>query len=173
MTTDINQPAVPTIELYMYSLNQEFPKDRGHHSFLKRFTETKPDISKNLKEASQIESQVFNPDNSQIPDWPTGQWHANQWNENHTKSTGVGIREESDPLARSLLREEKFGGILFEPISDRVFKLNSPGYELFSEIREYYFENKDLLLFVSHRFSEQDIKSFLAFLKGAGIWIHN
>jgi hypothetical protein len=161
---------LPQIELYMYSLNQEFPGDRGHHSFLKRFTETKPGISEDLREITQIESQVFNLDAPQVTDWSV-QWLSNQWIENHTKAAGVGIREEFDPLARSLLREEEFGGILFDPISDRVFKLNRSGYKLFSEIREFYSENRDLSEFRSRDVSVEDAKPFIAFLEGAGIWI--
>jgi len=50
----------PHIELFMYSLNQEFPADKGHTTFLKRRSEAYVDGRNNricfLKE---VESQVF------------------------------------------------------------------------------------------------------------------
>ena len=49
----------PTIELYMYSLNQEFPRKKGHTTFLKRMNEVKQDLRGKLTEIATVESQVF------------------------------------------------------------------------------------------------------------------
>lgn len=50
----------PHIELFMYSLNQEFPVDKGHTTFLKQRSEARVD-SKNGRVCAfrEVESQVF------------------------------------------------------------------------------------------------------------------
>jgi hypothetical protein len=50
----------PHIELFMYSLNQEFPADKGHTTFLKRRSEVHVDVQNNrLCTLREVESQVF------------------------------------------------------------------------------------------------------------------
>lgn len=159
----------PRIELYMYSLNQEFPREKGHTHFLKNMSELKADVSGKLAQIDQVEGQVFK---LRVPDDWSVQWISNEWIENHTKAVGVGIREEFDPMLRARLREEDFGGILFEPTSDRVFRLNQPGYKLFSELREYYSSgNKDLSKFKSRSADPESVRRFVAYLEGAGLWL--
>ncbi len=50
----------PHIELFMYSLNQEFPADKGHTTFLKRRSEVHVDV-RNSRACilQEVESQVF------------------------------------------------------------------------------------------------------------------
>jgi hypothetical protein len=159
----------PSIELYMYSLNQEFPKEKGHAHFLKRYSAAKEDLSKQLIQHEQVESQVFNLKSRLPQDWSV-QWLSNQWIENHTKAIGLGLREEIDPMERAMLRQEDFGGILFEPLSDRVFRLNQAGYNLFTRLREFYSKNKNLREFTSKEFNSEATNRFIAYLEGAGLW---
>ena len=50
----------PHIELFMYSLNQEFPVDKGHTTFLKRRSEARVDLKSGRSCAyREVESQVF------------------------------------------------------------------------------------------------------------------
>jgi hypothetical protein len=164
------KPERPTIELYMYSLNQEFPAEKGHAAFLERRSTTKPDVAHNLVNVHQVESQVFNRLRQDVNDWSV-QWVSNEWIENHTKAAGVGIREEIDPMVNARLREEDFGGILFEPTSDRVYKLNRAGLSLFKELRERYQRGeRDLSQMKIARFDEKEVADFVAFLHSAGLW---
>ena len=159
----------PSIELYMYSLNQEFPKEKGHAQFLKRHSEVKEDVSRQLVQQEQVESQIFNLANRLADDWSV-QWLSNQWIENHTKAAGLGLREEITPMERAMFRKEDFGGILFEPLSDRVFRLNKAGYALFTDLREFYRGNRNLQEFSSEKYNPDSAKRFIAYLEGAGLW---
>lgn len=38
----------PEIELYLYSMNQEFPVGKGHNTFLKRHSEVMEDVNGKL-----------------------------------------------------------------------------------------------------------------------------
>ena len=50
----------PHIELFMYSLNQEFPADKGHTTFLKRRSEVHVDVrNSRICTLREVESQVF------------------------------------------------------------------------------------------------------------------
>ena len=50
----------PHIELFMYSLNQEFPADKGHTTFLKRRSESYVDAQNSrICLLREVESQVF------------------------------------------------------------------------------------------------------------------
>jgi len=84
----------------------------------------------------------------------------------------MGILDEvSDPMLRARLREEDFGAILFEPTSDRVFRLNRTGYRLYQQLREFYSKgNRDLAKFSGSANSEP-VRRFIAYLEGAGLWI--
>jgi len=159
----------PMIELYMYSLNQEFPKETGHASFLKRYSEVKEDATYGLVNLNQVESQVFR---TKARDWSV-QWISNEWITNHTKAAGVGLLEDIDPMVRGILREEDFGAILFEPTSDRVFRLNPAGRKLFLEMRAHYQDKKSLDSFESPNFEPGSVKRFVAYLEGAGLWIRS
>jgi hypothetical protein len=160
----------PAIELFMYSLNQEFPVGKGHGHFLRRMATTKPDAAGRLQRLEQVESEVF-----RLPagDW-AAQWLSNEWIENHTQAAGIGLQEEIDPMERAILREEDFGGLLFDPQSDRVFRLNHAGYRLFEEMRGAYQQgSRDLHAHVSEQFDAADVKHFAAYLEGAGIWLRS
>ncbi|MFF0827891.1 hypothetical protein ACFYU8_13525 [Brevibacillus sp. NPDC003359] len=158
----------PRIELYMYSLNQEFPVGKGHASFLKRHSEVKADVTGDLMGIETVESEVFR---LPVMDWSV-QWISNQWITNYTKLAGMGLREDVDPMYTAIVRKEDFGAILFEPRSDRVFKLNKSGLALYYELRiAYQRGNRDFENFTSELFSEHDVACFVAFLKGAGLWI--
>jgi hypothetical protein len=50
----------PHIELFMYSLNQEFPADKGHTTFLKRRSEVHVDAQNGrMCRLQEVETQVF------------------------------------------------------------------------------------------------------------------
>lgn len=162
----------PTIELYMYSLNQEFPQGKGHSHFLKRRSEVKPGVNRELVGIEVAESHVFGGKTPKLPaDW-SAQWLENRWVENHTKAVGMGDDNLQDPLQDAILRHEDFGGILFEPATDRVFKLNKAGVALFEEMRAYLkTKEHDIQTFTSKDFSTEDVRNFAAYLEGAGLWI--
>lgn len=164
----------PKIELYMYSLNQEFPVGKGHQSFLKRFSELQKDLSGKLVEHAAVETQVFQTDRIKgklSGDW-SAQWISNEWITNHTKAAGVGIREEVDPMRNAVLREEDFGAILFEPLSDRVFRLNQAGVKLYKSIRESYEANRgSFKVKALGGFSAEQVQKFTEFLRLSGLWI--
>jgi hypothetical protein len=159
----------PTIELYMYSLNQEFPVASGHQAFLQRRSEVKPSASQ-LQSIESVDSAVFRLEG--VQDWSV-QWISNEWIENHTKAVGLGQVEREDPMNRVILREEDFGGIVFDPLSDRVFRLNRSGFELFNRMREVYLagERDPGSVQAPPGFADTDVREFAAYLEGAGLWI--
>jgi hypothetical protein len=160
----------PSIELYMYSLNQEFPVGKGHSNFIKRLSEMKQDLSGSLVNIETAESQIF-AKNPKANDW-AAQWISNEWITNWTKTLGMEFREDLDPLRNIIIREEDFGGIVFDPLSDRVYKVNKAGLKLFKEIQKYYIkESKKMKDFSSKNFKKDECEQFLSFLKGAALWI--
>ena len=161
----------PSIELYMYSLNQEFPVGKGHTSFIKRISEVKKDVSGKLVKIENVESQVFNENLPKVNDWSV-QWISNEWVTNYTKAAGIGMPIDVDPLLKVIIRKEDFGGIIFDPLSDRVFKVNKSGLKLFKEIQKYYANNNRVLKkFESKRFKSNECSSFVSFLEGANLWV--
>ncbi len=160
----------PTIELYMYSLNQEFPAGKGHETYLKRYSELKPDLRGELNVHASVESQIYRTVATEglpvtLPvDW-SAQWLENRWIENHTKAAGIGIREITDPLANAILREEEFGAILFEPTSDRVYKLNKAGLAMFKRLREARKDGRH----IDEAHLEEDAAGFLRSMRAAGL----
>lgn len=170
-----NSQEKPTIELYMYSLNQEFPEDKGHSHFLKRHSEVAKDVARGLINIESVESQTYGDNTSKLavvpPDW-SAQWLENQWIENHTKAI-TGTDKLRDPIHDAILRREDFGGILFEPVTDRVFKLNHAGVRLYEEIREFLMSKgrRDIRAFTSNAYDAEDVREFAAYIEGAGLWI--
>lgn len=157
----------PEIELYMYSLNQEFPVSKGHKTFLKRNSETYVDVNGKLVGVQQVASQAYNLRIAN--DWSV-QWISNTWIQDYTYFPGTGLQKEGDPMEKIIARKEDFGGILFDPINDRVYKVNVPGYRLFQEIVAAHKKNK-LADFRSKEFKHEEIEHFTGFLKGAGLWL--
>jgi hypothetical protein len=155
----------PEIELYMYSMNQEFPVTKGHATFLKRHEETFVEPGGRVAGIRQLARQGYR---LRADDWSV-QWISNEWIENYTYYPGAGLVEHGDPIQTVMARQEDFGGILFDRINDRVYKVNPAGYRLFQEIVEWNKE-KPLAGFRSRSFKEEDVTRFVSFLKGAGLW---
>jgi hypothetical protein len=160
----------PKIELYMYSLNQEFRTGTGHKTYLKRYSEIQKDLTGGLVLKAGVESQVFRTPllGADPSDW-AAQWLENNWIENHTQAAGNGIRTHFNPLLSAIMREEDFGAILFEPQSDRVYKLNRAGMTLVRALRE------QMQAGVAEPesaagFAQEDVTGFVAALKAAGLW---
>lgn len=158
----------PKIELYMYSLNQEFPASKGHQAYLKRSSELQRDITGELVLNASVETQVFS---TEIPDVasPFEGWQSRQWVENHTKSVGLGTQQASNPLDGAVIREEDFGAILFEPQSDRVYKLNGPGARLVRAFRVSGHTGPGRPEKIEG-FPEKIVDEFIDSLKAAGLW---
>jgi hypothetical protein len=56
----MNEEESPHIELFMYSLNQEFPASKGHVTFLKKRSELRVDEKTGeLFTLQEVESQVY------------------------------------------------------------------------------------------------------------------
>jgi hypothetical protein len=167
----------PSIELYMYSLNQEFPVGTGHETYLKRLSQLQQDVTGALVEHDQVETQVFRTNaltaNVAVPaDW-SAQWLENRWIENHTKAAGVGRRPELDPLRTAIIRMEDFGAIVFEPRSDRVYKLNKPGAAMFARLQALHREGDGTIKITEQSrgdFSPEEFDAFVEKLKLLGLW---
>lgn len=156
----------PEIELYLYSLNQEFPVSKGHKSFLKSNSEVYADKAGKITGVKQIAGQVFR---VQDDDGWIAQWVSNEWVENYTYYPGGALVEEGDPLLSAIVRQEDFGGIIFDRLNDRIYKANQPGFELFQAIQKTRAAGK-LESFKQKKFAPEDVRNFIAFLKGAGLW---
>jgi len=159
----------PTIELYMYSLNQEFPVGKGHTHFLKNNTDRYVDARGNITDVKQIANQVLN--RLGANDWSV-QWISNEWVQNYTYYPGGALVEEGDPLLQTVIREEDFGGILFDRINDRIYKVNGPGLKLFKAMVTAR-KAGTLAEFSTSEFGRGDVDNFTSFLKGAGLWPAN
>ena len=162
----------PSLELYMYSLNQEFPVKKGHATYLKRYSELKPDLRGRVTLNASVESQVFQLDRDLAIDVPndwSAQWLENRWIENHTKAAGMGIREEFDPLRNILIREEDFGAIVFEPSSDRVYKVNHAGLKLLRQMQDQARDGKSFADMRLDGFSADQVAAFSGAMRAAGL----
>ena len=158
--------AKPKIELYMYSLNQEFPVGKGHSNFLKNNADRYVDAQGKIVEVKQIANQVFN--RLEANDW-SAQWVSNEWIQNYTYYPGGALAETGDPLLQMVIREEDFGAIIFDRVNDHIYKVNKAGLELFNEMVEAHKKGK-LDKFKTSNFSRDDLESFVSFLKGAAAW---
>jgi hypothetical protein len=159
----------PTIELYMYSLNQEFPAGKGHETYLKRHSEAQEDLRGSLVLKASVESQVFQTRGGGAvdipPDWSV-KWLSNRWIQNDVTPMRA---DDPDPLRTAVLRKEDFGAILFEPRSDRVYKLNKTGAELFEKLRKLALSGDRSFEKVAG-FEPEEVGPFVSMLKAAGLW---
>jgi len=162
----MNKTEKPTIELYMYSLNQEFPVGKGHINFLKNNTDRYVDANGKITDVKQTAHQILN--KMRANDWSV-QWISNQWVQNYTYYPGGALVEEGDPLLQIVVREEDFGAILFDRVNDRIYKVNKAGLKLFKEIVVAHKANQ-LKEFKASEFEQGDFENFTSFLKGAAIW---
>ncbi|RQV96846.1 hypothetical protein EH221_04500 [bacterium] len=161
----------PTIELYMYSMNQEFPVGKGHVTFLERHSEVRKDISKGLICREAVATNTFKHKLDEIAgDW-SAQWIHNQWVQDYTKSPSYSshMRPGEEMMSKLILREEEFGGLVLDPVNDRVYKVNKAGYRLLEEMQKV--PSAKMATFKSKTYSEGDIEAFVSFLKGAGLWM--
>lgn len=77
----------------------------------------------------------------------------------------------ADPFENVKIREEDFGGILYDAQSDAVYRVNHSGFRLFNELRDGYRKGKrDLRTFESRDFRPEDVKRFVDYLHEQAIW---
>ena len=160
----------PTIELYLYSMNQEFPVGKGHVTFLERHSEVRKDIAGKLISKEAVASNTFKEKVAGMAnDW-SAQWIHNQWVQDYTKAPSFSSRVKpgEDVMAKLIMRKEEFGGLVLDPVNDRVYKVNAPGYKLLEEMKKT--PAAKLKTFKSAQFAADDMESFVSFLKGAGLW---
>jgi len=159
----------PTIELYMYSLHQEFPEGVEHGSFLKRQVEARDLLTAEGDRLRTQKVQDVGIRPNKADDWPA-QWLHAKWVTDHTKAiTGLFERTDSYPLRMAMTRSEDFGGIVYDPFSDKVYKVNEQGLRLFRELQDAG-KSGGLKSFKSSLFAEEDVAEFCAFLRGADLW---
>lgn len=71
----------------------------------------------------------------------------------------------ADPFENIKIREEDFGGILYNVQSDTVYRVNHSGFRLFNDLRaEYRGGKQDLRTFKSPDFRAEDVKRFVDYL---------
>lgn len=154
----------PEIELYLYSMNQEFPVETGHYTFLKSDSDLLQDNDGNLLEKKALGSQTLKTEKIQ-PYW-SAQWVHNKWIENYVKIASFNNAKQNS-LQHLIMRTEDFGGIVLDPVNDRVYKVNTAGYNLLKSIIEEFNINgaKGLSKFIT-----DETNHFIYFLKGANLW---
>lgn len=157
----------PAIELFMYSLHQEFPEGVSHDSFIRRNVGTRDVLT---AAGGKLRNRRISDDSiREASDWPAEWLHA-KWVTDHTKAiTGIFERIDTSPLQMALTREEDFGGIIYDPFSDKVYKVNESGLALFREIQSFEKKGKGIESFGSKTIKHEDITEFMAFLRGAGL----
>jgi len=160
----------PKIELYLYSMNQEFPVGKGHITFLERHSEVRKDVTGSLISREAVASNTFKEKiKGMANDW-SAQWIHNQWVQDYTKSPSYSSRMNpgEDVMAKLIMRKEEFGGLVLDPVNDRVYKVNKAGYKLLEEMKKI--PTAKMEAFKSKTFVADEMDSFVSFLKGAGLW---
>lgn len=158
----------PTIELYMYSFNQEFPSGIGHSMFLKKDTFKRIDSDNINVESLQVVEEKLN--KVKATEWPA-EWLHNQWLYNTKTINPEGSESpKKDALNEIVVREEDFGAILLDPINDRIYKTNPSGLNLFNQLLEMHKQNKLAEIDKLTDYKSEDIKTFIDFLREAGVW---
>jgi hypothetical protein len=161
----------PTIELYLYSMNQEFPVGKGHVTFLERHSEMRKDITGKLISREAVATNTFREKvRGMANDWSV-QWIHNQWIQDYTKAPSYSSRSRpgEEVMSRLIMRKEEFGGLVLDPVNDRVYKVNKSGYKLLQEMKKT--PSTEMATFKSKDISKDEMESFISFLKGAGLWM--
>jgi hypothetical protein len=136
----------PKIDLFMYSINQEFPVGKHHRTFLKNNTE------------------IMNWSADHHNDWNT--WMGNEAHDDEKDEKNC----ERHPLTRLILREEEFGGIIYDPYEDRVYKVNPPGFRLIKSLVQAA-GNETLHHIQVENSKAEDNREFFDFLRRANLWV--
>lgn len=173
----------PQIELYMTSLQQEFPANAEVVSY-----QNWSQSHENEKREVRLPKDSDTWEDNWFENWQSNwrrQWDA-QWIHNWEKiiPPGGGDNTFSGPplslgqeenvirgqsLAQIRMRKESFGGIAFDPSMNRVYKVNSSGLKLLNEMIEFSkSEYSSTTEFHSRSFPDGKIKNFLEFLREAG-----
>lgn len=152
----------PTIELYMYGLQQEFELGKDVSAFMDKKSVQKGSDSFTETEEKSVETAIHK-DYSM----PWAQW-VNKHTKWHSKSMKTQNLKMQNSLLNFLYREEDFGGIVFDPDTDKVYKVNSEGLELIKEMMNHLKNNEDLASFQTNNFKAVSVEKFISFLKGAG-----
>lgn len=157
----------PEIELYLYSMNQEFPVEKGHQTFLERHSKVLPDVNGQLRHRLEVASHTYK---TGFDDW-SAEWMGNKWVQDYAKVPSSPDIPFGDDVFKSLIvRGEDFGGLVLDPVHDRVYKVNRAGYDLLNEIVEAAGKKKGLAKFRSKKYTATQCRPFIYFLKGAGLW---
>jgi len=169
----------PTIELYMFSLHQEFPEEVSHDTFLTRKRTKREDVDdsgeRRLIHRARDELRRVRPlsddeEEEPEPPWPAKWLHA-KWITDHVKAIKGRTGDPVDrPICMALTREEEFGGVVYDPYSDQVYKVNESGLALFRRLQAAAKRDQPLSEIKDDEISDQDLAEFTAFLRGAGLW---
>ncbi len=180
---ELTRSEIPQIELYMNSLQQEFPANAEVVSY-----QNWSQSHENEKREVRLSKDSVTWEDNWYENWQSNwkrQWDA-QWIRNWEKITPVpgGNNSFSGPplsldqqeniisgqsLAQIRAREESFGGIAFDPSMNRVYKVNASGFKLLNELIDFSKgESSSTTKFQSRYFKDDEIEQFLAFLKEAG-----
>jgi hypothetical protein len=153
----------------MYSLHQEFPEGVSHEGFVARRAETR-DLLTATGEKLRARLVLDETRGRVQNDWPA-QWLHAKWITDHTKAiTGIWEAGDPSPLRMALTRSEEFGGIVYDPFSDKVYRVNEPGLRLFRALQASSKEGGDLKAVCPEGFAAEDVGEFCAFLRGADLW---
>ena len=165
----------PEIELYLYSLTQEFPVGKDHEMLAKRnynrfIDDAGTEVETERISTSEYVGPALNADTQ--PKWDV-QWKKN-WSkttpwDKKTKVRGLATGDKH-PLTHLKIREEEFGGIAFDPIYDRVYKVNKDGYYLLDKL----ISDVDTHEYDSKNYNEVDplyLRKFISFLDEHKLWM--
>jgi len=162
------QENFPEIELYMWSLNQEYPDGLGMKKPLKLKVEAFTNDQGQITEYRKI----LTAEDGGTPDGGTPWSGKVSWAikfDDSPKNRADPV--ESFPLLEVLIREEDFGALIFDPRRDRVFRTNRAGLEFLNSVISEYKKSKSLSRFEFSIGTDDKSHSFLSFLKGAGLWL--
>lgn len=168
----------PEIELYLYSLNQEFPVNADSSSSTNRKYHRFFDDAGVEVETEQL-STSLQTDPNEVSDKPPKppRWSI-KWIKNWSKTTpyknktksASSLKTKRHPLTTLKIRDEEFGGIAFDPIYDRVYKVNRDGYYLLEKL----IADVEVNEFDQNNYSEIDLvylNKFISFLDEHKLWL--
>jgi len=163
----------PCIELYLYSMNQEFPVGKEHITVLDRESKNLPNEKGEIANLEKATSKTYI--KPSLSDNAPASWNMKviheKWVRNWEKfiPNGRVIDGLDHPLRRLILREEDFGGIVLDPDTDRVFRVNMPGLEVLKSLQTEL-KNQQRIDVSGAMYEKASKVGFFEFLAGAGLW---
>lgn len=154
----------PQIELFMFTFNQEFNsnKIKNFNKQIETFENDHGKLVTRVIYTTEFEDPEPTPTPTPTPTpKPHVQWAIDLGNQYFFEDI------PEFPLDVQILRKEEFGAIMYDPLQDKLFKLNDEGFNIINEMVTKYRENKKVQFDDK---SDAKITKFISDLKHFNLW---